>query len=168
MEEDFTENITSLIEHKLIEANIKVDSYISAIEEINITPFGRYFIEHLIHFFTYLDLVCTDCDLYDEQTTNFIARSANDEYKLFSKGNRGYRMIKRVEKTNQFVKYLIDQEKSEIQQFNLNRDYIVTDDIVKNYNKDIEQLKVSALRQFYSSNEEQDDLKQFFNNLKSL
>ena len=79
MEEDFINNITTLIEYKLIEANIRVDSYNPQIEEIKITPFGEYFINGLIHFFTYLDLISTDCDLFDEHTTNFISTSANEK-----------------------------------------------------------------------------------------
>lgn len=167
MEVDFDKNIEILIEYKLIEANIKVDNYIPEIEEVIITPFGKYFIQKLIHFFTYLDLVCTDCSLYDEQTSNYIARSANNEYKLFSIGKRGERMVHRVEKTNHFIKYLIDEEKKEIDYYNLDKEFVVMEDILEKYKKDIKNVKNSSLKQNYSSEDELKILNDFFDSIET-
>ncbi len=163
MEEDFNNNIEELMKYKLIEADIKLDTYEKEVEEIIITPFGKYFIEKLIHFFTYLDLICTDCSLYDEQTANFIANSANNEYKLFSTGKRGQRMIYRVEKTNSFIQYLYQQEKNEKELFNFHTDYDVMEEVNKKYLEDLESVKISALKQNYSSLEESEELEKYFN-----
>lgn len=165
MEEDFINNITTLIEYKLIEANIRVDSYNPQIEEIKITPFGEYFINGLIHFFTYLDLISTDCDLFDEQTTNFISTSANEEYKLFCKGERGYRLIKRIEKTNIFIQYLIDQEIREKEIYNLNDKDLVMKNIIPKYNEDLKRLEVSSFKQNYKTEIELSAMKEYFKNL---
>lgn len=162
MEDDFNKNITLLIEYKLIEANIKVDEYIPDIEDIIITPYGQYFIEKLIHLFTYLDLISTDCELYDEETANFITKSANEEYKLFSMGKRGNRLGYRIEKTNSFIQYLLKQEKEEKEQFHLDEKFIVMNEIIDKYGRDIEVVKKSALRQTYSNEEELQKLNTFF------
>lgn len=153
MKEDFEANISILIEYKLIEANIKVDKYIPDIEDIIITPYGKYFIEILIHFFTYLDLICTDCNIYCEQTANFIIKSADEEYKLFDNNRRGERLVKRIDKTGLFLDYLIKQENEEIERFNLNENYIVMPEINSKYQADIIGVKKSALRQNYSEEE---------------
>ena len=162
MEEDFNKNIAALIEYKLIEANIKVDEYIPDIEDIIITPYGKYFIERLIHFFTYLDLICTDCDFYNEETANFIAKSANEEYRLFTKGNRGERLQYRIKKTNAFIEYLVQQEKQEKEQYNLSEKYIVMNQITQKYSEDIDKVKKSALRQTYQNSYELENLNSFF------
>lgn len=153
MKEDFEANISILIEYKLIEANIKVDKYIPDIEDIIITPYGKYFIEILIHFFTYLDLICTDCNIYCEQTANFIIKSADEEYKLFDNKRRGERLVKRIDKTGLFLDYLLKQENEEIERFNLDVNYIVMPEIYKKYQTDIIGVKKSALRQNYSEEE---------------
>ena len=164
MDDDFDKNIELLIDYKLIEANIKVDNFIPEVEDIIITPFGKYFIQKLIHFFTYLDLISTDCSLYSEQSSNYIARSANNEYKLFTIGKRADRMIHRIEKTNHFIKYLIEEENKEIEKYHVNEDFRVMDDISKKYMKDISRVKTSSLRQNYSTSQDIETLEEFFKN----
>ncbi len=158
MEEDFNKNISTLIEYKLIEANIKVDEYIPDIEDIIITPYGKYFIEKLIHFFTYLDLICTDCEFYNEETSHSIIISSNEEHKLFSKGKKGARLKYRIEKTNKFIQYLISQEIEEKKQFELTEDLIIMNDLVEKYKKDLINVRKSASKQSYSNDEELSDL----------
>jgi len=153
IEDDFMKNLSMLIKYKLLEANIKVDEYDPAIEEITITPYGKYFIEKLIHFFTYLDLICTDCEIYSEEAENFIVRSANDEYKLFNRGKRLERLKLRILKTNEFVKYLIKEEKREKDEYALTDDFIVMNYISEHYKKDIKHVMSSASRQRYDSDE---------------
>ncbi len=162
MEDDFIQNITLLIEYKLVEADIKVDRYIPDIEKIIITPYGEYFIKLLIHFFTYLDLICTDCDVYNEHTANSIIKSAQEEYKLFSKQKKGYRLIHRIEKTNTFLEYLVEQEKQEKEEFNLNSKYLVVNDIIEKYEEDMKKVKSSALRQTFLGDDELNSLSKFF------
>jgi len=153
LEDDFMKNLSMLIKYKLIEANIKVDEYDPAIEEIIITPYGKYFIEKLIHFFTYLDLICTDCNIYDEKSANFISLSANKEYELFTNKKRLTRLKLRIEKTNEFIKYLIKEEKGEKEQYSLKDDFIVMNYISEYYQKDIKNVQNSASRQTYESDE---------------
>ena len=162
MEEDFIENITLLIENKLIEADIKVDEYIPEIENITITPYGEYFISLLIHFFSYLDLICSDCEVYDEQTANSITKSAEEEFKLFSKQKKGFRLIHRISKTNAFLKYLIMQEKEEKEAYNLDEKYLVVNDIILKYQADIKKVRHSASRQSFMDDDELSSLDNFF------
>jgi GTPase SAR1 family protein len=162
MEEDFIENITLLIEYKLIEADIKVDGYIPEIENITITPYGEYFISLLIHFFSYLDLICSDCEVYDEQTANSITKSAEEEFKLFSKQKKGFRLIHRISKTDAFLKYLIMQEKEEKEAYNLDEKYLVVNDIIIKYQADIKKVRHSASRQSFMGDDELSSLDNFF------
>jgi len=162
MEEDFKENITLLIEYKLIEADIKVDEYIPEIENITITPYGEYFISLLIHFFSYLDLICSDCEVYDEQTANSITKSAEEEFKLFSKQKKGFRLIHRLSKTNAFLKYLVMQEKEEKETYNLEEKYLVVNDIILKYQEDIKKVRHSASRQSFMGDDELSSLDNFF------
>ena len=162
MEEDFIENITLLIEYKLIEADIKVDKYIPEIESITITPYGEYFISLLIHFFSYLDLICSDCEVYDEQTANSITKSAEEEFKLFSKQKKGYRLIHRMSKTNAFLEYLVMQEKEEKEAYNLDEKYLVVNDIILKYKEDILKVRHSASRQSFMGDDELNSLDNFF------
>ena len=162
MEEDFMENITLLIEYKLIEADIKVDKYSLEIDKITITPYGEYFISLLIHFFSYLDLICTDCEVYDERTANSITKSAEEEFKLFSKQKKGYRLIHRISKTNAFLEYLVSQEKEEKEIYNLDEKYLVVNDIVDKYQKDIKKVRNSASRQPFMNKDELNSLDKFF------
>lgn len=162
MEEDFIENITLLIEYKLIEADIKVDKYIPEIESITITPYGEYFISLLIHFFSYLDLICSDCEVYDEQTANSITKSAEEEFKLFSKQKKGYRLIHRISKTDAFLKYLVMQEKEEKETYNLDEKYLVVNDIILKYQEDIKKVRHSASKQSFMGDDELSSLDDFF------
>jgi hypothetical protein len=162
MEEDFIQNITLLIEYKLIEADIKVDQFIPEIESITITPYGEYFISLLIHFFSYLDLICSDCEVYDEQTANSITKSAEEEFKLFSKQKKGYRLIHRLSKTNAFLKYLVEQEKEEKELYNLDEKYLVVNDIIIKYQEDIKTVRHSAKRQSFMGEDELSSLDNFF------
>jgi len=165
MEEDFDKTVAVSIYYKLVESNIKVDTFIPEVESIRITPYGLYFLEKLAHSFTYLDLISTDCHFYDEGTSASIARSANEEFELFDHGQRGYRMIRRVQKTNQFLDYLKQQEAEEGALFGVPEQLLVTSFIDDKYRGDILTLKKSALRQYYVDYGEQRALHDFFESL---
>jgi len=167
MQEDFDSAIHFLIEFKLIESSIKVDSFVPEVENIKITPFGIYFLKQLIFSFTYIDLVCTDCHFYNEGIAGYISRSANEEYELFDNKQRGYRLIKRVQKTNKFIEYLLNQEADENTEYNIPQHFKVTIDLKSQYEKDISKLKKSALRQHYTDTQERVELKNFFDTVNN-
>ena len=74
-------------------------------------------------------------------------------------------MIKRVQKTNQFLDYLRQQEAEEKSMFDVPEQLLVTSSIDGKYRGDILILKKSALRQHYVDQEEQRALYEFFEGL---
>jgi hypothetical protein len=86
MVEDFVRNLDLLLKHGLVEANNRMDSYSEAVDQIKITNYGIYAVTELAYYFTYLDLVCTDCGIYNEGVSNYLVEAARSEYNSFSKG----------------------------------------------------------------------------------
>lgn len=103
----------------LIESSNRLENYSNEIDQIKITAFGKYMFETLVFNFSYIDLICLECGLYDETLNNFFIKSASEELKL--KNNRKVvdRMILRMERADKFITYLEEQEMNEISDFNL-------------------------------------------------
>ncbi len=80
MLDDFEKNTDTLLKHGFIESNNRLDSYSDSVDSIKITRYGTYMVEELAWNFTYLDLVCTDCGIYEEQVSNYLTEAAKEEY----------------------------------------------------------------------------------------
>lgn len=119
MLDDFEKNTDILLKHGFIEANNRLDEYSSSVDSIKITRYGTYMIEGLAWDFTYLDLVCTDCGIYDEQVSNYLTEAAKDEYSLFIKGDRVQRVEVRLARVEEFIKYLESDEIRERDSYSL-------------------------------------------------
>lgn len=116
---DFESNINVLLKTGSIEANNRLDAYSEAVDSVKITSYGLYIFKDLAYQFTYVDLICTDCGVFDEETSNYLLSAARDEYNLFTKDARTDRVKTRLDRVEQFLKYLEGEERRERDLFRL-------------------------------------------------
>lgn len=119
MLDDFERNTDVLLKHGFVESNNRLDAYSDSVDSIKITRYGTYMIEELAWNFTYLDLICTDCGIYDEQVSNYLTEAAKDEYSLFLRSERVQRVQVRLDRVEEFIKYLEGEEAKERELFSL-------------------------------------------------
>lgn len=110
MVEDFERNLDVLLRHGFVEANNRLDSYSDAVDSIKITSYGSYMFSEMAYLFTYLDLVCTDCGIFSEETSNYLVEAARSEFEYFTKGQRQERVELRIERVKAFIEYLRSEE----------------------------------------------------------
>jgi hypothetical protein len=123
MVEDFEFNVDVLLRHGMVESNNRLDEFTDEVDSIKITPYGIYIYNELSRTFTYLELVCTDCGLFSERAFNYLVKSTNEEIKLFRDRKRLERVKKRLQKANEFIKYLEEEEKREKEIYTLDDSY---------------------------------------------
>jgi hypothetical protein len=106
-------------------------------------------IRELAYDFTYLDLICTDCAVFSEVTSNYLLEAARDEYSLFTKDARTDRVKVRLERVDEFIKYLEKEEKWERNEYRLDMKDINMFSYLARTNFDAERMRVlnSANRQ---------------------
>lgn len=119
MIDDFEKNVDSLLKHGFVESNNRLDEYSNNVDSIKITNYGLYMSNDLAHYFTYLDLICTDTGLFTEKTCNYLTEAARKEYSLFSRGESLERVKVRLERVEEFIKYLEIEELREKSIYNL-------------------------------------------------
>ncbi len=103
----------------LIESSNRLEEYSSAVDQIKITAFGKYMFDSLVFNFSYIDLICLETGVYNEELNNFLVRSASEELKLKNSRKVMDRMNLRIERAERFIKYLEEQEQNELSEFNL-------------------------------------------------
>jgi hypothetical protein len=119
MLDDFTKNVDILLKHGFIEADNRLDCYSDSVDSLKITGYGLYMFNSLAHLFTYIDLICTDCGLYDESVSNYLVEAAKSEYALFIRSERVERVKTRLERVQQFISYLECEERRERELYGL-------------------------------------------------
>lgn len=119
MVDDFEKNIDVLLKHSFIESNNRIDSYSSSVDSVKVTNYGLYMINELAYYFTYLDLICTDCGMYVEKSSNYLCEAAKKEYRLFTQGDRISRIKVRLERAEYFLDYLSEEETREKELYSL-------------------------------------------------
>jgi len=119
MLDDLKHNLDFMLKRGLIESRNRLDEYSEEVDAIKITAFGDYFLSELSLHFTYLDLVCVDCNIMNEQLANSIILASNQEIKLFLKHDRLGRLNTRIEKVDKFIKYLEKIEANEREDYGL-------------------------------------------------
>lgn len=119
MVEDFENNLDILLKHGFVEANNRIDFFSPSVDAIKITNYGLYAYQDLAFYFTYLDLICTDCGIFDLQTSNFLAEAAKKEYSYFTKHEKVERIKVRLDRVEHFLKYLYDEENLERETYSL-------------------------------------------------
>jgi predicted type IV restriction endonuclease len=119
MKEDFENNLSMLLEYRLIESDNRLDEYSKDVDKIKITTYGHYVLNDMSKLFTYLELVCTDCGVFDETTANELYIISNNEYRYFKAYDKQSRLEQRLAKVDVFLTYLIEEEKLESDKYNL-------------------------------------------------
>lgn len=119
MVEDFECNLDVLLKHGFIESNNRLDHYSPSVDLIKITNYGLYIYQDLAFYFTYLDLICTDCGIFDLQISNFLAEAAKEEYALFNKREKSERIKIRLDRVERFIDYLYYEENLERETYSL-------------------------------------------------
>ncbi|MGB3878263.1 MAG: hypothetical protein WA980_20620 [Shinella zoogloeoides] len=119
MGDDFSSNLDVLLKHGFVEANNRLDRFAEDLDSIKITNYGLYMVRDLAYYFTYLDLVCTDCGIFSQSTSNYLVEAARKEYDLFSKGDRLERINTRLDRVEKFIEYLASEEQRERELYSL-------------------------------------------------
>ena len=149
MVDDFEKNIDILLKHSFIESNNRLDSYSNEVDSIRVTNYGLYTIEELAFHFTYLDLICTDCGMFVEKTSNYLCEAARREYRLFNKGDRLERVKVRLERAEHFIEYLREEEcrEKELYSLEMPESEMFTHKIKDNFKNEKVRVMRSAKRQ---------------------
>jgi hypothetical protein len=152
MEDDFLLNIDILLKRGMIESENGLDKYDEKLQKVKISSFGYYMQDTIFRDFTYLELIASDLAVLDKQVSNQIVHYSNEDYRLLKQGEDGtiskkeqrelrYKRIKiRLSKVNKFCDYLEKQEALEVKRYDLNKEYMITKKIRKNY--DIQRVDI--------------------------
>lgn len=143
-QEDFRAWLDQLLASNAVEASTRQDSYTDDIDQVKITAFGLFVLRELPSFFTYLELVATDCGIRDESACNELVRLTNEEVQLMNRGIRLKRVERRIEKAREFSRYLAKEEEWEINYMNLHDEQKFMPEIINNLEAEIEQVMRSA------------------------
>jgi len=119
MQDDFEQNLDVLLRHGFVEADNRLDSYSESVDRIKITNYGLYMFGDLAYYFTYLDLICTDCGIFSEETSNYLTEAARKEYQFFNRGERVERVKVRLERVEKFIEYIKQEELREREMYSL-------------------------------------------------
>jgi GTPase SAR1 family protein len=119
MIEDFEKNVDMLLKHAFVESNNRLDKYSEDVDSIKVTSYGVYMSNELAHYFTYLDLVCTDSGIYCQQTANYLTSAAKKEYNLFTRRESLERIKVRLARVEYFINYLHEEEVREKELYSL-------------------------------------------------
>jgi GTPase SAR1 family protein len=119
MAHDFKKNVDLLLKHGLVESNNRVDHYSEDVDQIKITNYGMFMFNMLAFDFTYLDLICTDCGIFDQEASNYLSEAARVEYGHFIKHQSLKRVEIRLERVGRFNAYLSIEELREREIYSL-------------------------------------------------
>jgi hypothetical protein len=113
MVDDFEKNIDIFLKWDLVESNNRLDSYSNEVDSIKITNYGLYIYNNLSSFFTYIELISSDCGIFDETVANDLVALSSDDFRLFKDRKRVERVNARLNKAEIFIKYLLKEEEEE-------------------------------------------------------
>lgn len=117
MKEDFELNLDMLLRHGLVEANNRLESYSPSVDAVRVTAYGNFMHNALSCSFTYIELVCLDCAIGDQQVSNTITELSNDEYRYFLNHDSIARINVRLQKAETFIAYLEAEEERELDRY---------------------------------------------------
>jgi hypothetical protein len=119
LKDDCEKHLEVFMKTGLVESSNRLETYNEHVDQIKITAFGNYVYSSLAFNFAYIDLVSLDCGVFVEELNNFLAVSANEESKMKTNNRIMARMQIRIERAEEFIKYLEMQEQEEFEHFNL-------------------------------------------------
>lgn len=124
LKEDCEKHLDIYLRNGLVEASNRVELFDEKVDQIKVTAYGHYVYNTLAFNFTYIDLVCLDSGVFNEELSNYLTKSGNEESKLKQANNILDRMDMRLERADKYIAYLEDQEEEEFLQFNLDTNEI--------------------------------------------
>lgn len=119
LKEDCERHLDVFMKKGIVESSNRLESFDEHTDQIKITAYGNYLFDTLAFNFAYLDLISLDCGVFNEELNNYLAKSGNEESKHKQNNNIMDRMQIRIERVEQFIKYLEQQEAEEFDHFNL-------------------------------------------------
>lgn len=119
LKDDCEKHLDIFMKKGIVESSNRLESYDEQTDQVKITAYGHYVFDTLAFNFAYLDLVSLDCGVFNEELNNYLAKSGNEESKHKQNNNIMDRMQTRIERVEQFIKYLEQQETEEFDHFNL-------------------------------------------------
>ena len=153
MLDDFEQNVDTLLRHGFVESNNRLDFYSESVDSIKITSYGLYMLNELAYYFTYLDLICTDCGIFDETVSNYLTEAAKKEYSYFIEGERMDRVAVRLERVEEFLKYIEEEESRERETHSLGmpKEEMFTTKALESFNEEKKRVLRSAKRQGFKN-----------------
>ncbi len=119
LKEDCENHLDVFMKKGIVESSNRLEIYDENTDQIKITAYGHYVFDTLAFNFVYLDLVSLDCGVFSEELCNYLSKSGNTESRYKQENNIMDRMQIRIERAEQFIKYLEEQEMEEFDHFNL-------------------------------------------------
>lgn len=149
MLEDFKLNLDTLLRHGFVESDNRLDKYSERVDSVKITSYGKYMLDDLSNYFSYVDLVCTDCGVFSQTVCNHMSTASNLEFNMFRTGDRVSKIKARIDRAESFVNYLANEEASEKERYALGmpNDQMFTNKLLINFNLEKVRALESARRQ---------------------
>lgn len=119
LKDDCEKHLNIFLSKGLIESSNRLEEYCEEVDQIRITAFGKYCLDKLAFDFTYLDLICLDCGIFNEDIFHKFTRAATRELDMYYNGDFMSRIKSRLHRVDLFIQYLYEQEKKEFQELNL-------------------------------------------------
>lgn len=119
LKDDCEKHLDVFMKKGIVESSNRLETYNEQVDQIKITAYGHYLFDTMAFNFAYLDLVSLDCGVFNEELNNYLAKSANEESRHKLNNDIMERMQIRIERAEQFIKYLEQQEAEEFDHFNL-------------------------------------------------
>jgi DNA-binding transcriptional ArsR family regulator len=104
------DSLKKLAEHGLVEFDNQNKLGYNEAVYVRITTTGKYYIDHLVRMFAYIDLAYADTPICDPETFTKLRKRMYVDRKL----DKVQRMQVRFERTEIFLKYLKDREDEEV------------------------------------------------------
>ena len=105
----------------------------------------------LAHNFSYLDLICLDCGIHNQNVADSLAQLGNRDRDLFLNFRKRERITARVEKVRLFLEYLEREEDIEREIFTLDAaDRRIMESLRKSYDLDEQRVVRSANKNYGS------------------
>ncbi len=151
MVEDYEKNLDYFLKRDLVESNNRIDYYCEDVDSIKITTYGLYIYKVLSAYFTYIELVSTDCGFFNERIATDIVEMSNNDYWLFANKRREKRVNTRLDKAELFISYLIEEEQKENEFYSLSTPSTFSKIIMEKFQAEKLLVLRSLSRKFYST-----------------
>ena len=116
---DCENSLNLFLSKGVIESNNRLEEYSQNVDQVRITSFGKYILDYLAFSFTYLDLICLDCRLFDESVANFLIDASYNEVDFYQERKLYDRVVSRLDRVDWFISDLHKQEEREFLELNL-------------------------------------------------